>query len=466
MTGRHRQKMKKIAATILVVFIVMNIAAASWTEAATPGGSLPENTGQKTEAPENTAKKSGSQTAAAQKTGSQKAAAQKAAAQKTAGQKAPAQKSAAGETSAGKTDAKKAAALRPYVDVISELEKKYGKLRVSDSTMRSDQFKVREADGVCCLALLNMDGEGARELLAVCKNEKEKDYKGFVYTIRNKKAERVLTIKQAACNDNNEDIYNLKLHRSGKKDVVIVAGYPDSETGDQTRTAYGCFDGSFKGRKFTTPVIREPVMEYGLRGDDSNVELELLGRTISDTVSEIRGRAAGYSIYPDPGWREAYKKYIQADKDVTEYTSYDMIYIDCDHVPEILISYGVEALGTRILSFQKGRVVDLLLPRLGGVRYHPFKDRLYNSVMHMGYGSDQVYNLDRTGFRLLGEGERNAVDEKSDSEFTYKWAGRTVTEKEYYSRIDELFDRGTSSMPEEYLPFDQNVICQVLSVSM
>lgn len=71
-----------------------------------------------------------------------------------------------------------------YLTIIKELTGQYGELRTASwLDEATDPYRnSKEVNGVCYLRLLDFDGDGDRELYAVCKNEEEDTYTGRVFS--------------------------------------------------------------------------------------------------------------------------------------------------------------------------------------------------------------------------------------------------------------------------------------------
>ena len=141
----------------------------------------------------------------------------------------------------------------------------------------------------------------------------------------------------------------------------------------------------------------------------------------------------------DEGWKQAYTDYIDADSNLLaspEWCTCGLIYLDSDDIPELIIEYGSEAEGTKIVSFKKGKITEYQFSRTGGIRYIEREGAVYNSVGHAGTMEDQLALLDGNGFHDLGHGFR--YDESQTySNYTYfNWNGVEISEEEYYANID------------------------------
>ena len=214
----------------------------------------------------------------------------------------------------------------------------------------------------------------------------------------------------------------------------------------------------YEGRSWIT--FMDTIYELGLKnggycavnGDLLKESVEKVKKMVEYNHNNADHGSDGIDEEITDEWKQSYLEYIQEDQDFIEETTYDFCYIDNDRIPEIVISYGVEASGTRIISYQNGEVIEVNLSRLGGLQYIEKQGLLYNSTMIMGVISDEVYRLDDGRFTRLGFGERTLMDDHGN-EFTYRWEDQDVNEKEYLEHIEALFDSEKAIKEDVELPF-------------
>ena len=166
--------------------------------------------------------------------------------------------------------------------------------------------------------------------------------------------------------------------------------------------------------------------------------------TISGVERKDGESSAADAPASDDSWKNAYAEYLESDPELDEDYSYNaskcgFIYLDADDIPEMFIHYGIEASGTRILSYKNGEVVDFLFSRLYGIQYLEREGLVYNVVGHMGVAADTIVYLDDDGFHSLGSGSRFAGEEISDY-IRFEWEGEEVSEEKYMNEIKSLFD--------------------------
>lgn len=69
--------------------------------------------------------------------------------------------------------------MKPYLEIVNKLFTNYGSLRI----VHNKGDWQSEANGLCYLNLIDFTGDGEDELFAVCKNENEDHYTGYIYTL-------------------------------------------------------------------------------------------------------------------------------------------------------------------------------------------------------------------------------------------------------------------------------------------
>ena len=171
-------------------------------------------------------------------------------------------------------------------------------------------------------------------------------------------------------------------------------------------------------------------------------------------------------------WQEAYYSIIsQSDISVLVsnengsyegYFSYALIYLDADDIPELFVMGDCEASGERVMSFYDGRVCSLQLGRIG-TAYIENSGLLYSNNGHMDYYPCEITQLREGRFYLVAEGisggldweDGMMLDEEGMLIYQYEWEGKRVTQEEYESCIDEIFDRSKGERPERWFTFKE-----------
>ena len=201
--------------------------------------------------------------------------------------------------------------------------------------------------------------------------------------------------------------------------------------------------------------------ESGLEPEDSNAETgpsadddEGRSGTAESGTTGIDFDAGEYrevSIQDIMTALDAYQQYIDqagfSDAWGEDYYGCELIYLDNDNLPELVI-YGVyEAAGNIILTYDGSQVHDLYLGRLY-FDYMERMNRLCNSGGHMGYYFDIVYCIVDGMMTCIGEGSYQEVyddqynivtDEEGDLVYQYSWNGQEVTYDEYMQALNKVY---------------------------
>lgn len=204
-----------------------------------------------------------------------------------------------------------------------------------------------------------------------------------------------------------------------------------------------CFPGhgSLYGLEFTDHNGVTRVYTIGESGRNGSVGISLFSGTLTPADPEL-----------EP-WKTAYLRYIESLGDEKTYCQYSLAYVDSDDIPELFISGGCEASGSRVCSYKAGKVVDTYLRRLGGVLYIPQSGLVYNFNGNMGYYSAEIYRLSNVGFTSLFYGLQEdsyeeILNELGEYEYvtlskyyiTEEDTSTQVTEEAFYAAQSEIFD--------------------------
>ena len=163
---------------------------------------------------------------------------------------------------------------------------------------------------------------------------------------------------------------------------------------------------------------------------------------------------------------DAYQQYLDregfTDSWGEDYYGCDLIYLDNDNIPEVVI-YGVyEAAGNIILTYDGSQANDMYLGRLY-FDYMERMNRLCNSDGHMGYYYDMVYCIRDGKLTRIGEGIYQEVyddqygimtDEEGYPVLEYFWNGQEVTYDEYMQALNEVYPQDQYPVtPRQYSPY-------------
>ena len=147
-------------------------------------------------------------------------------------------------------------------------------------------------------------------------------------------------------------------------------------------------------------------------------------------------------------WKKAYLEFLEINH--FEFSSYRLVYVDGDDIPELYLSGICEAGGDSVCSFKNGEVIQVRLKRKWGGYFIPGSGMILNCNGNMGYYSTDVYNLTESSFVLLLSGlEIQSYDylENGDLKITseYFLEDEPVSEEEFYAAIAAVFDYSEAS---------------------
>ncbi len=149
---------------------------------------------------------------------------------------------------------------------------------------------------------------------------------------------------------------------------------------------------------------------------------------------------------PEPelqAWQTAYLDYIETTDD--GYSYYALIHVDDDSIPELYVERHDTAV---VLAYKNGNLITEELSIAGGsCAYVEYDGAFRVSSGRMGTYSDEVYTLDESGFKNVFTGSRiesepPVTDEYGNMYFetTYTANGLEVSEAEYFSAIEAVYD--------------------------
>ncbi|HPE38659.1 MAG TPA: hypothetical protein PK567_04125 [Bacillota bacterium] len=194
--------------------------------------------------------------------------------------------------------------------------------------------------------------------------------------------------------------------------------------------------------------------------------IELLGGTVESTVPSV----PDYSLpTPTPipawavtlDWKTQYKNVVASCGH--EGVTFDLVKIDNDVYPELIIQGSSLAEGTYIYTYCEGSVNTLLLGGFG-VTYIPESCYFQCEYGHMGTYYRELYQLWAGNFVSVVEGmycDPNGVptfDENGEYVYDYYLNGVMVSFEEYQAGFDEVMD--SSSMQSVELSYNETSIIQ------
>ncbi len=102
-------------------------------------------------------------------------------------------------------------------------------------------------------------------------------------------------------------------------------------------------------------------------------------------------------------YRSIYRKYLQQNNDIEQYTGWEWIYVNEDDIPEMVLTTGYQAGGDMLLAIYNGKVYGNFLPLC--FQYIPKKNRI---LIGKGYNGDNSDSYSQCVCKLK-EGECQIV---------------------------------------------------------
>lgn len=145
----------------------------------------------------------------------------------------------------------------------------------------------------------------------------------------------------------------------------------------------------------------------------------------------------------DISWQQAYIRVLQQLEEYWE--GYELIYVDADDIPELVVIGGYEAAGCIIFNYYDGQVYETQLNRLN-FNYIERENLLCNSDGNMDHYYDIVYSIIDGKMTQIGIGWVS-VDEyplQFDAEgniiYKYAWNGVEMSKEEYEQAFNRVYN--------------------------
>ncbi|MCD8378997.1 MAG: M56 family metallopeptidase, partial [Lachnospiraceae bacterium] len=151
----------------------------------------------------------------------------------------------------------------------------------------------------------------------------------------------------------------------------------------------------------------------------------------------------------------AFVQYIMENVAGPVYMGYQLIYMDDDTCPELIVSGPDEATGFLILHYNDGTVYATQSNRLY-YSYIPYGNLLLNAEGNMGLYTDDVYSIVDGQVTLIATGYRG-LWAMNDGEI--EWSGNNLDEDRYYWEGEELSEEEYAAALEAVYPSEQAVEC-------
>ena len=154
-------------------------------------------------------------------------------------------------------------------------------------------------------------------------------------------------------------------------------------------------------------------------------------------------------------WKEQYLEHISEIENEMPYVEYQLIYLDDDDIPELVMDFGSTAAGGEICTYREGEISAQHIYNYG-LSYIEKGNICREEGGHMGDYYDKIYVLNENReFQQIAEGTSREVwgngtpklDENGQVLLEYTWNGQEVTREEYESSLRSVMDIGSASNP-------------------
>ena len=168
-------------------------------------------------------------------------------------------------------------------------------------------------------------------------------------------------------------------------------------------------------------------------------------------------------------WKRLYIDYINDNPpDEPDRSSYSLIHIDDDDVPELWINYGRAFEGNDLCYVSDGELEILNFSQYG-LSYIERQNLFITSGGRQDSFSDSVYHIQNGKFEQLHEGNYGVEDNTNvplDAEglaiYRYWWDGKEVSEKEYNQELSSVFDASKAADPDEISCGANEIISKIM----
>ena len=172
-----------------------------------------------------------------------------------------------------------------------------------------------------------------------------------------------------------------------------------------------------------------------LNNGDSSNPIEMWGFICEweDVVDEL------------PKWKNLYIDYIENEllSDYCMYDGYDIIYLDDDNIPEIMLLGSSSPLhGSALLWISNEKVNMMEQPRFGERLYIEREGEFRTYSIGNGIHTYSIYSFDS---KELNETHKGTAIYHEDAQtetdrFSYNWDGETVSQEEFINKLEEAFN--------------------------
>lgn len=160
----------------------------------------------------------------------------------------------------------------------------------------------------------------------------------------------------------------------------------------------------------------------------------------------------------------AYLDFVESDyPSESEYSEYQLIYIDDDDIPELWINSMVIAAGAKICTYSGGDIEYSNADVNGYFKYIEKGGMFYMRGGRQGWYYDEIYSLKEGAFTREDGGTYHSADEDySSGNYIYEWDDESVSKEDYEARLEAAFDFDNASDIQDGYSYSYDAFCDYL----
>lgn len=241
--------------------------------------------------------------------------------------------------------------------------------------------------------------------------------------------------------------------------VMLMKGKKDNNVNNEKTTDISTQDVLDETESAVTEDVTTEVTTE-ITSEENITEITADDTTTEETIAEITTEEVDNN---DSEWKEQYLNYINS---ISDADSFQLIYIDNNDIPELVIYYNTEAGGTEICSYgSTGLFNKIIVSGTSGFEYYEKGGVIINTTTKQGVYRDDVYTVNDGLFASAINGsyfESYSTGEYED----YCINGQSVTPEEYSSKITSFLqnkDAVKILLPGDVEVYDISSIVEKLS---
>jgi hypothetical protein len=190
-------------------------------------------------------------------------------------------------------------------------------------------------------------------------------------------------------------------------------------------------------------------------GDKGGIIMKIVSAIFLCVFVLLCGTVYAAPAADSTNWKKLYIDYINDNPpSEPEMSSYALIYINDDDIPELWINFGIAFEGNVLCTVSDGKL-DVVSFSQYGLSYIERQNLFVLHVGRMDNFGDDVYRIQNGKFKRLHKGNYGAEDNANvqlDADgspiYQYYWDGKEVSENEYERALSSVFDDSKAVDPD------------------